>query len=555
MTMRALMRRLRARAPMLTGNRRRAGRAMTAAGVTCLAAVCLAHPASGAPVQGAPGEADVIAAPVAPARPGLEAVPLPSSATLEAAVGEQIGAAARAVAGAVSERDGELAARYGELGMLLHAYELFDGAEPAYRNARRLAPGDSRWPYLSGYLHQQTGRYAEAAAAFEHVRRADPGRREAAVRLGDVYVQMNRLREARAQYEEIRDVFPALARNGLGEVALREGRFDDAVDHFRAVLQRAPAATVVHYSLGMAYRGLGRGKEAREHLQRRGPGALTLGDPLVDQLQSLVRGERGLVMRGRRAFEAGLFDQAAAAFGEAVAAAPESADARMNLGLSLARLGRDREAAAELQRAVDLDPGSMDGRAALGLLLVDQQRDAEALVHLQLAFEPGSSDRGVRVGLVGALLRLGRVDEAITVLERARTADPDDEDTVVSLAILFSNRQRFRDAIAVLEESYRVHPDRAATVTTLTRLLSSSPDPALRDGRRALALAEAAYAEEPSSVHAESVALALAELQRCQEAAGWLRRAIRAARDAGEREETTRLEGQLPHYEAASCRR
>jgi tetratricopeptide (TPR) repeat protein len=494
---------------------------------------------------------------VEPARQGLDAVPLPSLTDLEPAVADQVLAAARKVAlGARIERaTRELANDYGQLGMVLHAYELFDGAEVAYRNARRLAAGDTRWPYLSGYLYQQTGRFDDAAAAFEDVRRADPGRREAAMRLGDVYVQMNRLRDARAAYESVLEVFPALARNGLGEVALREGRFADAVAHFRAVLERAPSATAVHYPLAMAYRGLGRVQEARDHLERRGSGALTLGDQLIDQLQALVTGERGLMRRGRHAFDAGLFDQAAAAFAEAVALAPASADARMNLGLALARVGRTREATAELERAVGLAPDHLAARAALGLLLVDQGRDAEAVVHLRPAFESGSDDRGIRVGLVGALMRLGQIDEAIAVLERARSGDPDDEDSIVSLSILLSGQQRFRDAVALLDEAHRAHPDRSATATTLARLLSSSPDRALRDGRRALEIAEAVYAAEPSPVHAETVALALAELQRCAEAADWMRRAISAARETGNTDETNRLTGELPLYEAASCRR
>src|SRR5688572_20722400 len=51
----------------------------------------------------------------------------------------------------------ELGDAYGELGMLLHAAEYFDSAEPCYRNAQTLTPGDARWPYYLGLLYQSRG--------------------------------------------------------------------------------------------------------------------------------------------------------------------------------------------------------------------------------------------------------------------------------------------------------------------------------------------------------------------------------------------------------------
>src|SRR6185436_1219317 len=144
-------------------------------------------------------------------------------------------------------------------------------------------------------------------------------------RLGQVYLGMNRLREAREQFDSVAAVFPALAQYGLGEVALRERRFDEAVGHFRAALERVPQASSIHYSLAMAYRGLGRMDDARTHLAQQGPVGITVGDPIVDALRALVRSERGLVAQGRRAYEAGQFQQASDAFAKAIEVAPASA--------------------------------------------------------------------------------------------------------------------------------------------------------------------------------------------------------------------------------------
>ena len=83
-------------------------------------------------------------------------------------------------------------------------------------------------------------------------------------------LSLNRLADARDLFQQLIDVFPAVARKGLGEIALREGRFNEAVDHLEAALERAPNAAQVRYSLGMAYRGQGRLEQARAQLAKRG---------------------------------------------------------------------------------------------------------------------------------------------------------------------------------------------------------------------------------------------------------------------------------------------
>lgn len=446
-----------------------------------------------------------------------QVVPLPRLDDLEPVVSEQIRTQQQSLRaledGAASSS--KRADGYGQIGRLFHVYEFFDSAEAAYLNAVRLAPNEVTWLHLLGYLYQQTGQLEEAAERFEQALRVQPDDRAAAVRLGQVYLGLNRLREAREQFQSVEAVFPMLSRNGLGEIALRERRYDEAVSHFRAVLERVPQASSVHYSLAMAYRGLGRLDEARAELEKRGPGGLNVGDPIVDGLQTLVRGERGLIAQGRRAYEAGRYKEAEDAFAGAVSAAPGSVAARMNLGLTQLQLGNTAEAVRNLQSAFDLAPDDAD----------------------------------VSRELLRLLLRLGRKDEAIQVLTKSMSVKPDDEETLVSLAILMADQQHYRDALALLADANQRFPSRASTATTLARLLASSPDRSIRDGSRALALAEAVYAAEPTPVHGETIALALAELSRCEEALSWMKRAIAAAEQQGDADEVARLKGELPKYE------
>jgi tetratricopeptide (TPR) repeat protein len=458
---------------------------------------------------------------LSPARENLRPVPLPRLDDLEAAVADQIRDAQQRIRDVVAKSDSsrELADAYGSLARICHVYEFLDSAEPAYINARRLAAGNSEWPHLLGVLYKQTGRLEEAAEALATARRLQPRDEAAAIHLGEIYLTLNRLADAREQFASVVNVFPAVARRGLGDVAMRERRFAEAIEHYRAVLDRVPQASAIHYSLAMAYRGMGRLDEAQRHLDRRGVSGVHVGDPLVESLQMLLRGERAWVMQGRRAYDAGDFRAALDAFTKALEAAPASVTARVNMASALVQLGRD----------------------------------ADALPYLRDVLRMSPQEPGVAEVLVGALVRLGRDQEAIDVFSRASSYRPDDEVSLVGLAILLADRARFREAIAILDEAHQRFPDRIGTATTLARLLASSPDVTLRNGERALAIATAVNDAEPSPVHGETVALALSELGRCEEALAWMRRAVAEAERDGDAGQARRLESEIPKY-AGPCR-
>jgi Flp pilus assembly protein TadD len=193
-------------------------------------------------------------------------------------------------------------------------------------------------------------------------------------------------------------------------------------------------------------------------------------------------------------------------------------------------------------------------RVNLALTQLQLGNTTEAVALLQSAFEMAPDDPDAARELLRVLLRFRRVDDAIVVLSKSRSINPDDEETVVSLAILLAEQSRFADAVALLDADNRRFPARSTTATTLARLLASSPDRSIRNGPRALELATAVYAAEPTPVHGETVALALAELSRCDEALTWMKRAVAEAERANDTTEAARLKSELTKYETASCR-
>ncbi len=89
--------------------------------------------------------------------------------------------------------------------------------------------------------------------------------------------------------------------------------------------------------------------------------------------------------------------------------------------------------------------------------------------------------------------------------------------------------QQYSRAKPVLEAGLKRMPSSGRITLALARFLSACPDTKVRDGERALELAELVYAANPSPRHAQTVAQALAELGRCETAAKWQQKVIDAA--------------------------
>ena len=206
-----------------------------------------------------------------PPREGLMALYWPNLSDLEESVREQIKEQQNAlivVARNPATSTTELSEAFGKLGQLYHAYSLVSSARDCYFNANFLAPNDFRWIYLAADLDRQTGRSEDGIRRYRLVRTLRPDYIAAPVSLGNMFLRMNRLDEARASFLaalEIDKNDPA-AHYGLGEIALSERNYSEAIQQFNQTLAQVPSANRVHYSLAMAYRGLGDLEKVKAHL-------------------------------------------------------------------------------------------------------------------------------------------------------------------------------------------------------------------------------------------------------------------------------------------------
>ncbi len=505
----------------------------------------------------------VLAVPVAVAEePAGEAAPAPCLEVdlegLEPAVAEQLGDLREyLVANLEAAEPAERAELLGEMGRHLHAYGLADPAVACYRAAAALRTADLRWAYLQARVLQGAGRLDQAAALLERSLALAPGYLPAMVALGEIRLEQNRLEEAEVILRralEVSSLSPS-ALAVLGQVQLARGEFAAAAESLRLALEQVPEATRLHHPLGLAYRGLGEMEKAQEHLAQRGPAGVRPPDPLLDPLEELKRGEAVHMLRGRRAYRAGQLEAAAEAFRAAVASEPDSVAARVNLGTVLSRLGDAAGAVLQFRAALELEPDNPTARFNLGSLLASQGHFESAIAELAEAtrLEPG--DAGIRVALAGVRGRAGDWQGALADYRQARDLDPRSEAALLGEAESLLRLGRGGEAKAVLEWGHEQAPTRGGIVYSLARLLAAAPDPALRDGERAVELARRVWEAAPSPGHADTLALALGEAGRCAEAAEVLEEAAGLAEEAGAGELAAALRQGVERYSGKeSCR-
>jgi len=170
-----------------------------------------------------------------------------------------------------------------------------------------------------------------------------------------------------------------LALGHLGTIAEERGRFDEAIEYFRASARVEPRQHEAHNNLGNALR---------------------------------LRGE---------------LDDAAAAVERSLAAQPSYGLAHNSLGLIRHDQGEFAEAVRSFERALELDPDFAAAQTNLGITLVAVGDLDAAIARHRAALEIAPDLVAARTNLASALIERGDLDEAVEQLSRVVELTPDSQ--------------------------------------------------------------------------------------------------------------------------------
>ena len=310
---------------------------------------------------------------------------------------------------------------------------------------------------------------------------------------------------------------------------------------WRATLARNPNSFIAHNNLSALLLAKGQADEALAHAET----ALQLQPTGPDY--ALARTNRGGALLHK-----GQADAAIPEFEEALKTQPDYADAANNLGSAWLQKGEDGPAIAAFRRALEIKPQHVNARYNLGNALLRTGQVQDAIASFEQALSAHPDDPDIHNDLGTALVTAGRTDEGIRHFETVVKLRPNFAPVHNNLGFLLLRKGRPRDALAHYETALKLEPSNARTLSSYAWALATCGDATVRDGAKALELAQRASeltgGEEPASLL--SLAAALAETGRFGEAVATAERALHHAQAGANSGFARMIESHLASFRA-----
>jgi protein O-mannosyl-transferase len=352
----------------------------------------------------------------------------------------------------------------------------------------------------------QQGNTTDAIAHHRQALEIEPNNPASCHNLGNALLRAGQFDEAMALYQRAVQIKPGDARThtSIGNALLQSGNVDEAIAHFEQALQIKSNYEVAHNNLGNALLAKQDVAKAIDHLQ------------------------------------------------EALRLKPDYAEAENNLGNAFLRAGGPDDAMVHYQKARELRPDNPRPHNNLGNALLEIGRPDRAIPCFQTALELKPDYADARYNLGNAFLQMGRVDEAIGHYQNVLSLHPGYLPATRNLGYALLQKGNEMGAIDCFRRILQSQPDYPEVQNNLAWILATSSQASLRDGGKALELAERANqltgGENPVVLH--TLAAAYAELGRFTNALPTATKAMELAKAAGQQEMVEQLHAELKLYEA-----
>jgi Tfp pilus assembly protein PilF len=237
-------------------------------------------------------------------------------------------------------------------------------------------------------------------------------------------------------------------------------------------------------------------------------------------------------------------------FTHALAVTEDNALAHLNLGVAYQDENRPQDALVQYHEVLRLDPGRREAWNNLARILDDAGRPADALEYARTAMklDPRSAPGHITLGMI--LAELKRYDEATNELSQAAQLDENSAPAQFQMARTLLLQGRDAAAPPYFRKALELQPQNLSMLIFTARVLAADEDPQGRDGAQALALAGRAVqlAGDASSVALDTLAAALAENGRFDEAVALAGKALAAAQKTGQKDDAAEIQQRLELY-------
>ena len=216
------------------------------------------------------------------------------------------------------------------------------------------------------------------------------------------------------------------------------------------------------------------------------------------------------------------------------------------------QLGFWQDTITLFQHAVAVTADNPSAQFAMGVALEKEGQPGKAMVRYRVAtaIDPHYAKAYYNMGqLLRKSAQWQAASEAYLAAERSNSRDLA---TQLNLASVLPHQGRYREAIQHFDQALKLDSDSIEGLNNLAWLLSTSPDPSVRDGARAVTLAEhgCALTEFKMPVLLGTLAAAYAEAGRFPEAISAAERACAGATETGDTATASKNQELLALYRA-----
>jgi predicted O-linked N-acetylglucosamine transferase (SPINDLY family) len=305
--------------------------------------------------------------------------------------------------------------------------------------------------------------------------------------------QAGHLHEAEQLYRQVLESDPDHADSWhlLGEIAIRRGQYDRAIECIAYAIHLNGGFAPFHNNLGVAYEARGGRDEAVSCYRR----ALQLQPDYLDAQNNLhnllaKQGQRVTAPQVSGAGESqgtlavsynsqglalarqGQFEQAAVSFQNAIREDPTYAKAYHNLGCAMCDLGKFSEAESYFRQCLELAPADAQTLCNLGIALTKAGKPAEAESYFQEALRIHADYAGAHNAWGFTLIALGKADDALVHYQRAVELDPNSAEAHYNLGNTLLSQGKCRGAASAFQEALRLNPQSATAHHSLGAALA-----------------------------------------------------------------------------------
>ena len=241
-------------------------------------------------------------------------------------------------------------------------------------------------------------------------------------------------------------------------------------------------------------------------------------------------------------------DEAIIHLRQAVKLEPNAADAHNSLGAALESQGKLDEAIGQYLITLQLNPRYVTAYYNLGNTLALQNKFDEAINRYRQALQMKPNYAKARINLGNALGMQGKLDEAMNHYRQALQIKPDDAELHSNMGITLARQGKPDEAIRHYRQAVKIDPDYLSALDNLAWILATHPNPTMRDGPGAVALAERAaeLTKHQDANILKTLAAAYAAAGQRERAITTLQTAIKLA--AGDDELANQIRSQLESY-------